>query len=262
MFKAFDGCLAISTYLRDYCAAHLRPGAEAIVVPILVDVDEFTAVGEGHGLLDDRVAYCGSLSHPQSLSVVEAFGAIADEFPGLRLQLIGGSQRPDAEGELRALAGRLGVADRVDLRREGATRGADQAPVHGTSARSCRGRRERRAEFAAAAALPTKVGEYLAAGRPVVVAAAGDLPLYLTDGVDAFLAPPTDTPAFVERLRYALSHPEEAEAVGLRGRETARRSFDPAVHGARILAFIEELRRGETGKPRRGRWTDPRVPRP
>ena len=261
VFKAFDGCLAISTYLRDYCAAHLRPGAEAIVVPILVDVDEFTAVGEGHNLVDDRVVYCGSLSHPQSLSVVEAFGAIAGEFPGLRLQLIGGAHRPGAEGELRALAGRLEVADRVDF--------TGKVPREDLVRLLCTARllilprpKGAAAEFAAAAALPTKVGEYLAAGRPVVVAAAGDLPLYLTDGVDAFLVPPADTPAFVERLRYALTHPEEAEAVGRRGRETARRSFDPAVHGARILAFIEELQRRGTGKPRRGRWTGPRVPRP
>ena len=37
------------------------------------------------------------------------------------------------------------------------------------------------------AGLPTKVAEYLASGRPVVVTAVGDLPLYLRDGVDAYL---------------------------------------------------------------------------
>ncbi len=241
-FKAFDGCLAISSQLRGYCAAHLRRGAKAIIVPILVDVEEFTRDGDAADIPDDHMTYCGSLSHPQSVSVVEVFGAVADEHPGLRLRLIGGSQRPDAERDLRALAARLGVAERVTF--------AGKVPREELIRLLCSARvlvlprsNEPRAESAAAAALPTKVGEYLAAGRPVVVSAAGDIPLYLTDGVDAFLAPPTDSAAFVERLRYVLSHAEEAEAVGRRGRETARRSFDPAVHAARILEFIEELQR-------------------
>ena len=253
VFKTFDGCLAISTYLRGYCVAHLRPGAKVLLVPILVNVDEFTAGADEDVIVDDRVAYCGSLSHPQSISVVEAFGAIADEFPGLHLQLIGGSRRSDAEEELRALAGRLGVADRVTF---AGTVPRDELIRLLRSARVLVLPRPKgaRAEVAAAAALPTKVGEYLAAGRPVVAAAAGDIPLYLTDGVDAFLAPPLDAPAFVERLRNALSHPEEAGAIGLRGRETARLSFDPAVHGARILSFIEELQRA-----RRGRHSAPRA---
>ena len=240
-FKSFDGCLAISTYLKDYCEAHVRSGAAVLVVPILVDVSEFTGAEDEDLTIDERVVYCGSLSHPQSVSVIETFAAVADEFPGLRAQLIGGSRRPAAEGELRELARELGVADRVEfagrVAREDLIRLLRTARVL-VLPRS----RDAAAEAAAAAALPTKVGEYLATGRPVVVSAAGDIPRYLTDGVDAYLAPSTDVEAFSERLRYALSHPAEADLVGKRGRETARESFDPVSHGARILAFADQLR--------------------
>jgi glycosyltransferase involved in cell wall biosynthesis len=243
-FKTFDGCLAISTHLRDYCAAHVRPGAEVLVVPILVDVDEFAA-GDGAGVTrEDRVAYCGSLSHPQSLSVVEAFAGVADEFPGLGLLLIGGSRRAEAETELRELAGRLGVAERVEF--AGKVPREDLLRLLQTARVLLLPRpRGAAAEAAAEAALPTKVGEYLAAGRPVVVAGTSDIPLYLKDGVDAYMTPSGDMEAFTERLRYVLHHPEEADAVGRRGRETAKECFDPVVHGARILAFIEELRQAD-----------------
>lgn len=251
-FKSFDGCLAISNYLREYCAAHVRSGASVIVVPILVDVDEFADAGETDPAVDDRVVYCGSLSHPQSVSVIETFAAIAAEFPGLRLQLVGGSRRAAAEGELRALAQRLGVAERVEFAgkvpREELIRLLRTARVL-VLPRSA----DAAAEAAAAAALPTKVGEYLAAGRPAVVSATGDIPAYLTDGVDAYLAPSTDIDAFTARLRYALSHPDEADMVGMRGRETARRCFDPVSHGARILEFAEQLRGAAADSPRRRR---------
>ena len=35
---------------------------------------------------------------------------------------------------------------------------------------------------------PTKLGEYLATGRPVVVTKVGEIPDYLEDGVNAFLS--------------------------------------------------------------------------
>jgi glycosyltransferase involved in cell wall biosynthesis len=155
--------------------------------------------------------------------------------------MMGGSMRPSAEEELRALARELGVAERVDF--AGAVSREELVASLRTSRVLLLPRpKGAAAEAAAEAALPTKVGEYLAAGRPVVVSAAGDLPLYLDDGVDAYLAPSGDLEAFVARLRDALRDPAEASAVGLRGRATARARFDPAVHGARILDFIAELR--------------------
>ena len=241
-FKAFDGCLAISGYLRDYCLAHVRRGAQVIVVPILVDVEEFRPAEDEPVISETRIAYCGSLSHPQSVSVVEAFAAVAEEFPDLTVQLIGAARRPEAEEELRELARRLGVEGRVEF----AGRVPRQQLIR--LLRSARvlvlpRPKGAQAEAAAEAALPTKVGEYLAAGRPVVASAAGDLARYLTDGVDAFLTPSGDTGAFAERLRYVLKHPAEALEVGARGRETARREFDPITQGARILDFIERVRR-------------------
>lgn len=240
-FKAFDGCLAISTHLRDYCLAHVRSGAKVLVVPILVDVGEFRSADGGAAVSATRLAYCGSLSHPQSASVVEAFAAVAEDFPDLELQMIGGSKLPDAEDELRGLARRLGVEARVHFLGRVPR---DQLVLLLRTARALVLPRPKGAlaEAAAEAALPTKVGEYLAAGRPVVASAAGDLSHYLRDGVDAFLTPSGDLEAFADRLRYVLRHPDEADEVGARGRETAEREFDPVMHGARILAFVDEVR--------------------
>ena len=41
--KLFDGCIAISTDMEEYCRARLRRGARVLVVPILVDVEGFDA---------------------------------------------------------------------------------------------------------------------------------------------------------------------------------------------------------------------------
>jgi glycosyltransferase involved in cell wall biosynthesis len=245
-FRAFDGCLVISTYLEAYCRRYLRPGAGTLLVPILVDVAEVTPDTDEDGEPDDRIAYCGYMDHPEMQAVVGAFADLAQDFPGLRLQLIGGSLRPEAMPALLARLGDLGIADRVEV--VGKVKREDLF---------CLLRRARilmlpRASAAfSQAGLPTKVGEYLATGRPVVVSAVGDLPLYLSDGVDAYLADSDAPHVFGDRLRDALLHPAEASKIGRRGRETAKRCFDPSTHGARILAFIADLRRFRAGEPAR-----------
>ncbi len=93
------------------------------------------------------------------------------------------------------------------------------------------------------AGFPTKLGEYLASGKPVVVTATGDIPVYLKDGVSAYLVPPDDSNAFAERLRYVISHPLESAEVGLRGRDVALCEFDSGRQTKRILSFIGDLRK-------------------
>ncbi len=241
-YKAFDGCLVISTYLEAYCRPYLRRGAGTLLVPILVDVDAVAPDTDAAGRPDDRLAYCGYMNHPEVEAVVAAFARLADDFPGLSLQLIGGSLRPEAIPALLTRIQDLGLTDRVEL---AGRVGRDDLFTLLRGARILMLPRAT-APFSQAG-LPTKVGEYLATGRPVVVTAVGDLPLYLTDGVDAYFAKSDDPEVFGERLRDALLRPEEASEIGRRGRETARQRFDPATHGARILVFIADLRRSRAG---------------
>ena len=57
------------------------------------------------------------------------------------------------------------------------------------------------------ARFPTKIGEYLAAARPVVTNSIGEIPLYLTDGLDAIVCPPGDPILFGRAIADLLSDP-------------------------------------------------------
>lgn len=243
VFKGFDGCLAISTYLAGYCRRRLRRAAGVLLVPILVDVDEVSPDGLLGNDTGDHVVYVGYATHPEVLDLVRGFAEVAGAHPGLRMRVIGGSNRPHLLPALWDLARRLDIADRLEL--VGAVK-RDELPALLRAARVLVLPRPD-AEFSRAG-LPTKLGEYLATGRPVVVSAVGDIPSYLQDGVDAYLYEPGDPSAFAARLGHVLDHPAEATLVGRRGRMTAGERFDPATHGARIIAFIEELRRERSAR--------------
>jgi glycosyltransferase involved in cell wall biosynthesis len=243
LFRAYDGAIVISGRLEDYLRARMRPGAGLLRIPILMDAQLFARGGGPRRIEGEYVAFCGTLNEEKDgvLTLVKAFAMICADFPGLRLVLIGDSPKVSRIPMVRALAEELGIAERVVftgvVSRGELPEYLDPATVLALARPSSR---------QASAGMPTKVGEYLATGRPVVVTRTGEIGDYLEDGVNVYFAAPDDVAAFAARLRHVLQHPEEAARVGRGGREVACTSFDFRANGLRIREFIERFhaRRG------------------
>jgi glycosyltransferase involved in cell wall biosynthesis len=243
-YRGYDGIFAISDYLAEYFARRGGPGTRIMQVPILVDVDRFTPPRARTAPSCRYVAYSGKLSAAKGVDVlVRAFAAVADEFPGMRLRLSGGSGPASYQDMLVGLTKELAIADRVDFcgtipygEFPGFLTGAEILVVP-----------HAQGEFSEAA-FPTKLGEYLASGTPTIATDVGEIGRYVRDGVDLYLVPPDDVTALSERLRRMLRDPAQARAVGSHGRTAARRHFDYRLHGERLFLFIDGLRgRGQFG---------------
>jgi glycosyltransferase involved in cell wall biosynthesis len=85
---------------------------------------------------------------------------------------------------------------------------------------------------------PLKVAEYLAAGRPVVAPAVGQLADRLTDGVDAVLVPAGDSAALEAALRRLQSDPEERARLGKAARAAAETSWSWDDQVRRVVAAV------------------------
>jgi glycosyltransferase involved in cell wall biosynthesis len=86
-----------------------------------------------------------------------------------------------------------------------------------------------------------KLFEYMAAGVPVI---ASDLPRWREIVVGTgcgLVADPRDPTAIAAVIEYLLTHPEEAEAMGQRGRAAVRDRFNWDGEGARLLSLYREL---------------------
>jgi glycosyltransferase involved in cell wall biosynthesis len=246
LYRLYDGAIVISTHLERYMRARMRPGARLLKVPILMDANQF-ARSTGPGPVEGGyVAFCGTLNEAKDgvLTLARAFADICAEFPGLRLVLIGDSPKSSQIPRVRAFVEGLGVADRVVfvgiVARSELPAYLDRAAVLALA---------RPSSLQASAGFPTKLGEYLATGRPVVVTRTGEIDAYLEDGVNVYFAPPDDASAFADRLRHVLQHPEEAARVGREGREAACRLFDFRASGRKIWEFIEQFRDGRASSP-------------
>lgn len=236
VYKLFDGVLVISECLRTYMAQWLRRGARIVRIPILVDLEPFASAGPGCSLDGRYVAYCGTLNQPKDgvITLMQAFASIRSEFPDIKLCLIGDSDgRASHLAEFRGHAQALGLADSVIF--TGAMPRGAIPPylVHATALALARPSSRQ-----ASAGFPTKLGEYLATGRPVVVTRTGEIDLFLQDNESVYFAPPDDVAAFADRLRYALSHLAEADQVGQKGLEIARDNFDYRVGARQLQDFV------------------------
>ena len=69
--------------------------------------------------------------------------------------------------------------------------------------------------------VPSKMIDFMAVGRPVILAAAGEAVRVLERSGGGIAVAPEDPAALAEAVRWLASHPREAAEMGRRGREFA-----------------------------------------
>ncbi len=246
-FPWFDAAVAISDYLRLHAVACGISEAAVLTAPVMADTDEFRPI-PGAVESPPVVAYCGLLNQDKDgvATLIESFARVSAGLPDVRLRLIGDWWAGTRIPEFRAIAERLGIADRVSFLGNVA-----RSEVPGLLAQASVLVLARPRSPQADAGMPTKVAEYLASGVPTVLTRTGEIGAFLRDGVSAYLVPPDDGPALTAALDHVLNHGAEAAEVGRRGRDVAVQNFDYRVVGAHVAAFVARLRADDSPERRR-----------
>jgi glycosyltransferase involved in cell wall biosynthesis len=173
--------------------------------------------------------------------LIEAVAILAPDRPELHCVLVGDGDQRQA---LAALAGRLGVADRVTF--------AGPLPQDRVQAWM------RRAQVLAAPcrvgtdgnqdALPTVLIEALGAGLPIVSTPVAGIPEIVADGVEGLLVEPDDPTALAAAIGRLQDRPELRAALGAAGPPKRERRFDrERTIGELIDAFAARPVDADTG---------------
>ena len=237
-FKFFDGFLVISSFLQNYVTALVPPSRPTLITPIMVDVSAFMIDST---LVDNqnRITYCGLLNDVKDGvgTLLDVFARISQDEKDFKLVLVGGYYNGDRVAEYRKRAEDLGLVDKVVL-----TGSVNREEIPSYLARATLLVLARPNTHQTQAGFPTKLGEYLASGRPVVTTLTGEIGNYLDNGISAFLVEPDDENALEATIRFVLKNPDIAEQVGAKGREVAATFFDERIVGSQIAAFITKTR--------------------
>lgn len=216
----------ISCALKDYFENYLRSLGVTIPVTILnmlVEPDRYSNGGELSVVQTRNIVYVGTMyGEKDGVHVlIEAFARIMNKYPDTKLIIVGDTSRPEKMRKVREAISKISELGRVEL--TGRLDRHDVIKIINTAYCLTLSRPN---NIQAKYGFPTKLGEYLASGKPVVVTKVGDIPLFLADGSNAYLAEPDDGASFAQRLQDCLDDPKKAEQIGLEGKKLTNREFN------------------------------------
>ena len=230
--KYCDGFITCSCELEKYYSCFLDRRCSSLVSPLIVDVNFFNRKKTE---LVDKISYCGDWgNNKDGVSIlIRAFARIHSKHPNMRLSLIGGSTRV-VEEQLIFLCRSLNIIDSVDFVRRISH---EQMPDYLCNSALLALARPNNKQ--AAGGMPSKVAEYLATKRPVVLTNVGELHKYLKDGYNCYMAEPDSVESFAEKLDQALTDPDSA-IIGYRGYQTVLQ-FDVLAQSKLLLDYLKSL---------------------
>lgn len=218
--ESFDGVLCISSSLKRLLVRCGLSDNKSHVVNMLVDTSRFACVEKQKS--EPYIGYCGAADNNKDGvdKLIKSFSLIAPLHPNLKLYIMGPKT---VASENEELSRSLGIQDRVFFT---GMVSPDKMPQMLVDAKVLALARPE--SIQAQYGFPTKLGEYLLSGNPVVVTAVGDIPLFLENEVNAYLAEPDNIDVFVLQLEKALTD-SNAKEIGMKGRSVAEKFFSETM---------------------------------
>jgi glycosyltransferase involved in cell wall biosynthesis len=231
--KMYDNLIVISDNLREFYKDKF-PQKFMYQIPIIVDMERFKNRPILNSSGPKLITYIGFMGDNKDgiENLIDAVFLLKKSFTNFLLQLIGTA----SENELSLLQNKvklLGLEKNVLFLGK---KNTDEIPnflSHSNILVLARPNNNQ-----AKAGFPTKLGEYLAAGKPVVITKTGEIPKYLQHKVSAYLAEPDDVCDFAEKLLDALTD-QNAEGIGHEGLKVAANNFDYKIYSAQLFNLIQ-----------------------
>ena len=233
--KKFDGLFVISHSLKQYFLSKGILEDKIQIVNMFVNAERFSVKKKNTNL--KYIAYCGSVSKIKDGVdiLIRSFCNFNEVCPGYLLYIIGGSGDDEKLQYFENLAKELGLEGKVVFTGKIPS---EQIPDLLLGAQMLV--LARPDSLQARNGFPTKLGEYLATGVPVVVTDVGEIGMFIKDQENGFLVKPSDVEAFSSKIIWVAQHPEESEIIAKRGLELVKTDFSDVVQVAHAWKFIRD----------------------
>jgi glycosyltransferase involved in cell wall biosynthesis len=231
--KQLSGIVVISQPLQQYFVEKGCQPDKVHVVNMIVDSSRFYGLSKQN--TEPYIAYCGTASNNKDGvdELIKAFALVLSKHPEYKLYIIGPTPSKKQRFENLELVKKLGIERNVvflgRVSREDIPQLLKNAQILAL---------DRPDNLQAKYGFPTKLGEYLLTGNPVVVTKVGDIPLFLKDGESALIAEPQIPQDFADKVCWAIEHREEACAIGKKGKIVAERHFNNVVETQKLVDII------------------------
>lgn len=236
-YFAYGGMALMTQTLMKHYQGFPKPQPKLLHLPMTVDLERFQSPKEPlTEFQSPYIAFVGVMNDAKDgvSNLIKAFNVIKDKFPSHKVYLVGGWNY-DTPTHLKLIQ---------DFSLENSVFWMKEYPRDAIPNIICNADLlvlPRPDSKQAQGGFPTKLGEYLATGKPVCATRVGEIPDYLTDNESVFFAEPGSVESFAEAMERALADYENAKRVGANGRKVAEEHFNKDVQARKLYEFLEEL---------------------
>lgn len=232
----YDGFIAISRALEKFVEQYKSARASSIIVPILVDneYDNKEYDEEERPYPVPYIIHTGTMVEPKdSISkILKGFARFKKE-TGSNCKLVFTGPQANKKCRYLPLIAELGIEQDVEL--VGLVSPDEVARLQHFAAMTIIYKSD---NLQTRNCFPTKLGEMLLSGIPVITTTIGDANLYLENEVSAYIVTPDDEDTLVKYMREISDDPDNAKRISLAGKLVAQKAFNPLYQGKRISDFF------------------------
>ena len=242
LFKQFplcDGFIAISDALVTLAEKYKRTNAKVLKVPILVDFEKYCLTDQSNKVDIPYIFHSGTLYEQKDgiLGMIEAFGIALRQIP-FPIRFIS-TGKPENSPHKEAI---YGLIEKYQLK--------DKLLFTGYLSES------ELKDYLSKASLviinkydtqqnkycfSTKLAEYLAASKPVIITKVGEAMNWLTNDKDAYIIETQRIDALAEKIVEAFTDVQKRYAIAENGFKTCKSSFDYRNYSKQLIEFFTQI---------------------
>ncbi|MCO5935983.1 glycosyltransferase family 4 protein [Mucilaginibacter sp. RB4R14] len=232
--KFVSGMIFMTQSLKEFYNGIVKKNS--FILPSVVDISRFTDVRDTHEN-KKHLCYMGNmeLSKDNVDNIIDAFYLIADKFIDIEFHLYGAPSQID-KAKLIALIKKYNLEKRVLFK--GKVNNNEVPVILKNSYILVSSQPDTKR---AAGGFPTKLGEYMAVGVPTLLTAVGEIPNYITNGVNGWLAKPNDPQDYAVKLKYIIENYPAALEVADKAKKYVNDNFDYKFQCAKLLQFLNNI---------------------
>ena len=238
-FKKYDGILSISQNLTELAKQYTRTECKIFQLPILVEYEKYALEDLSDMAEVPYIFHSGSLTEQKDgiLGMIEAFG-IATKLLDFPIRFISTGKKEDSAFSIQIdkLVKKYSLDDKLlftgfvsdDVLKNYLQQASiviiNKYPTQQNH--YC---------------FSTKLGEYMAAGKPVIITNVGEAMNWLTDHKDALVVKSQDTKAMSNAIVELFADSNQRIRLGNNARITCQHAFDYRVYASPLKDFFSKL---------------------
>lgn len=236
--KRIDGYISMTNKLVEfYTNIASKP---SLIISSITDIERFSTESVSTPEITEseiRITYMGNmeLSKDNVDNIIRAFSIISEKHTTANLYLYGAPSQ-DTKTSLVSLITELNLTHRVNF----GFANFYQVPeiLKKSHILVSSQPNTKRAE----GGFPTKVGEYLAVGNPILITNVGEISHHVENNTNIFLAEPENPNDFADKLNYIIENYKEAQLVAKAGKKLVAEKYSNFAAASSMKEFITKLK--------------------